>query len=401
MKEQTEVRHRLLTDISVFIMITSVVFISVLSGYKAGFLSLVISFLTLTIIGITTSWRFVKNPPILKTYIFFTLLNLISVFYALNIVFVFDIVFKMIAVCIMMVVCLNYCVSLKYINRLILFFLASSAILALYNSYFYVPNIFRELPFGGSNPVGLIMFISIVLIIFYTFLFTKKTLMLLPLYFYVLFLTESQKSTLSLLIILIIYLALIFIFYKVKAAFKYLISGVIIITIAVSLLTLNKNLDSALQRTFATVESVLTGVKVEGAAGGSIGEGFRAELKERGWNYFANSPFLGYGTNNFRALHLRDYNFSTYTHFTPLEVILSIGFLGFFIYYAIYIIVLKNIFTAIINYRQHIFAFLFATIISAIVIGFYMQTYADMSLHLLLILITCFLKINNHQYKVQ
>lgn len=372
-------------DAAIFFLMASLVFISVLSGWKSGLLSFVIATVIGLLIALFRNWNGRNLPFILKVYIFFTILNIFSVLYSIKMVFAFDIVLKMMATCVILFVCYNYCITASHIKTMIGSYLICSLSLALYNAIFFVPNIFRELPYGGPNPVALLMFISIVFTILLAQMGTKMWLWLLPVYLYVLFLTESQKSILSLLIIFLIYLVLILFYFKVSTFARYLAAGLLLLGLSFFILSGHSNLADSFERTSATIQSVFTGTKVEGAAGGIDGEGFRKILKERGWHYFTEQPFFGYGTNNFRALHERDYNFVTYTHYTPLEVVLNIGFLGFFIYYAIYFLVLRDIFYQVRKGHNTVHAYLFSVVIATIVIGFYMQTYADPSIQLFLI----------------
>lgn len=285
-------------------------------------------------------------------------------------------------------------------------FLFNTLILVIYNIINYQPSIFRELPYGGVNPVALLMFLSITITIFLYHTNKKKIILLLiPLYLYLLFLTQSQKSILSIAIELILYTVLNLYFLNIKSSIKYFFLSVLLVFIGYYFLLEFEILEGSANRTFATIKALTSGGHVEGAAGGAVGEGLRAVVKEYGWSYFAESPFWGYGINNFRELYGRETGFYTYTHYTPLELILGMGFLALPIYYGIYYLLLRDYFKSLKKHRISTYSFVISSIIATIIVGLYMQTYFDAAIHFYLMLLYVFNKfkvkeLNYHALKV-
>jgi len=389
-------RNKFTRDLLGFILMNSSIFIGLLSGWKAGFLLMFVALMANVIFVMINKNLSYTIPKEIKVYGILVVLSLFSSFFAIDMSFSMDVLWKIIASFLIMIFCIQYVQSFNSFIKIINYYLIGSLILTFYNIYFYVPSVLRELPYGGVNPVALIMFGSICLVILLTFYNKKRWLLALPFYLYLLFLTESQKSILSLVIILIVFSLLVIIYIKTTKFIKYLVFSCFLLSLSIYILSNFSVLDKSSNRTFATILTLYTGEKVEGAASGSTGEGLRTDLKNKGWDYFSDNPILGYGLNNFRVLYGREKGLYAYSHHTPIELGIAYGFMGILLYYAIYFLVLKKLLTQIRRYRYSITAFLFSIIFALIIIGFYMQTYFDATVHFIIVIT---LLANNNLYQ--
>lgn len=371
-----------------FILTATIVFIGLLSGQKAGLLLMFISIISCLFLFFSKSYILKKTPKEIKLYFVIVIMSIISSLFALNINLSLDLLWKIIAGYFIFMYCFNYVRNKNNFYYLIHSYLFSTFSLAFYNAVNYQLTIFRELPYGGVNPVALIMFSSIILVFLLIMLTKVKAyLFLIPLYLYVLFLTQSQKSILSLLIVLFVFVILILLNKKITSFIKIMGFGLLFIFSTYYFLKEFDLLSGGAQRTFATVESIYTGEKVYGAAGGTQEGGLRTKLKNKGWQYFLDKPFLGYGLNNFRTLYGKETGLYTYSHFTPIELAIAYGFIGVVIYYLIYFLLLRNLFFKFLKFKNNIYAYSFSILIALIVIGFYMQTYIDPTVNFMLVII--------------
>lgn len=82
--------------------------------------------------------------------------------------------------------------------------------------------------------------------------------------------------------------------------------------------------------------SMILGGEVEEASANT-----RKLYIERGWNYFLQKPWTGYGLDNFRNL---PFSYGTYSHNNYIELLVSGGIISFILYYFIRIIVLVKLY---------------------------------------------------------
>jgi len=68
----------------------------------------------------------------------------------------------------------------------------------------------------------------------------------------------------------------------------------------------------------------------------------RQQMIEFGLTSFMERPLHGYGLNNFSVLYMNFSGEATYAHNNYVEILVSIGLIGFFLYYWIYAVVLFN-----------------------------------------------------------
>lgn len=68
----------------------------------------------------------------------------------------------------------------------------------------------------------------------------------------------------------------------------------------------------------------------------------RQQMIEFGLTSFMERPLNGYGLNNFSVLYMNFSGAATYAHNNYVEILVSIGLVGFFLYYWIYALILFN-----------------------------------------------------------
>lgn len=374
--------------------VANIVFVTILTGYKAGVLSMTIAGLLLIVLH-KLKGKLSVNHIVIKIYFLLTMMSTLSVGYAMDVTFWADVIWKMYGLLFNLIFLLNFIDSISKVFELIRYFLFFSLCLALYNITNHDPFI-REMAYGGVNVIALLMFTSI---LFSVFVYIKQrsviVFLLFPIYFYTLLLTASQKTLLALGIILVLYIGLLFLKLRIRKFFKIVVIGSLIGFGVYYLLSSVENLALSSVRTFATIEEIFSGEKVQGSAGGASSDGIRERLKENGFIYFSESPFLGYGLNNYRALDRLKTGMYTYSHYTPIELVVGMGFLAFFLYYSIYVYSIRYILKVYKKTQDSIYLFFVSSIIAYIIIGFYMQTYFDHVLHLFLILILIYSKFNS------
>lgn len=88
------------------------------------------------------------------------------------------------------------------------------------------------------------------------------------------------------------------------------------------------------------IESLINGLISNDIQSFNTSDRTRMRLIEAGWGYFKEKPILGYGLANFKALM----NSTLYSHNNYIEILVSVGLVGAFIYYyAYYFIFVKGI----------------------------------------------------------
>ena len=79
----------------------------------------------------------------------------------------------------------------------------------------------------------------------------------------------------------------------------------------------------------------------------------RQQMIEFGLISFLNRPLHGYGLNNFSVLYINYSGAATYAHNNYVEILVSIGLIGFFLYYWLYGVILFN-FRYLLKLKKHL-----------------------------------------------
>ncbi len=389
-------KNRVLQN-SIIILLFGVFFLAIQGGFRFGISFLALSILLLVISSSVYNHTY-RIGSINKIYFFLSTLFTLSVFYAIDSSYTTDVLIAVYSTNIVMFILYNYFNEkdklLKIISYMLLIAVVFSGINAIMS-----PIGSRELFYGPVNPVGFAMYICIILSIWMGLNKKHVFLLFIPLFLYVLFLTGSQKSILSLCVVFLVYLFLLLYKLRIKILFKILISILLTSFIIIFYFSKQEALQRAFIRTSATIESLYTGEKVASSAGGSAGEGLRPYLRDKGIQYIKRNPFIGYGINNFRPLLKDDVGFETYSHNTPIELAISIGVLGVFLYYSIFIILFIRLFK-LYNITKNIDnLFFISSLVGVIIIGMYMQLYFDVFAHIFIIIVFSFVRLQEEEIK--
>lgn len=172
---------------------------------------------------------------------------------------------------------------------------------------------------GNQNTYGLV-FANAALVALYYFFFNneKRHVLLAGLLIFFGFSSGSKKVAFLLLIGL---LFLILSKYGIRKLFKVLIYSFVSLLVGWMLIHL-PIFSTILER----LESYLS-------VTGNISDNIRAELIRYGLDLFYENPFLGYGLNNYHLFHWS----GVYSHNNYIEVLVSLGIIGFIIYYSVFI----------------------------------------------------------------
>ena len=116
---------------------------------------------------------------------------------------------------------------------------------------------------------------------------------------------------------------------------KTLIAVVILITLSSILFISNPKLKTRMINLYQAV------VQHETTTDGSIRE--RTYFRKTGIELFKSNPIIGIGINGFRGyLASIKYRHVTYSHCNYIELLATLGIIGFLIYYLMYLVILKN-----------------------------------------------------------
>ena len=172
---------------------------------------------------------------------------------------------------------------------------------------------------GNQNTYGLV-FANAALVALYYFFFNneKRHVLFAGLLIFFGFSSGSKKVAFLLLIGL---LFLILSKYGIRKLFKVLIYSFVSLLVGWMLIHL-PIFSTILER----LESYLS-------VTGNISDNIRAELIRYGLELFMENPFLGYGLNNYHLFHWS----GVYSHNNYIEVLVSLGIIGFIIYYSVFI----------------------------------------------------------------
>lgn len=150
------------------------------------------------------------------------------------------------------------------------------------------------------------------------------------------------------------------------------------------------------------IETMLNGILGTGETDGSTS--LRLKMIDWGIEWFRERPYLGYGINNYRYLLGINKNTSfgikgAYAHNNYIELLVDVGIIGLFLYYYIYINMLKKYLRKKdeLNLLQ---ICMLGVLISILIIEYGIVSYYDKFLQLLLLLIWLSLSINNNENKI-
>lgn len=218
---------------------------------------------------------------------------------------------------------------------------------------------------GNQNTYGLVFANAALVALYYFFFNNEKRHVLLAGLFIFFGLSSGSKKVVFLLILGLFFLILSK--YGVRKLFKVIVYSFTSVLVGLCLIHLPL-FSTILER----LESYLS-------VTGNTSDNLRAELIRFGLELFMENPFLGYGLNNYQLFHWS----GAYSHNNYIEVLVSLGIVGFVIYYSIFI----NSACALIKKREYLkpIHFLLAfSILSSFVFGYGMVQFYDKSIWILM-----------------
>ncbi len=123
--------------------------------------------------------------------------------------------------------------------------------------------------------------------------------------------------------------------YKIKHAYKTVAIGLVVML----LLIWATNLPM-----FDFINSRMEGMValLKGEEGADSSAKLRLRMITDGWEAFKDNFLIGYGANNFRNVS----RYRSYSHNNFIEILVDFGLIGFTLYYAVYLLALKNLWKA-------------------------------------------------------
>ena len=208
-------------------------------------------------------------------------------------------------------------------------------LILLFNFKLYGTDLFGSVTGLYFNRIALLLCNGI----FFSFFLYKSTgnrnyIVLSLLFYFVIFLTGSRKSLIMPIVFIIIFLVLNIGRNKQKFI-KTSIAVVILIALSSILFISNPKLKTRMINLYQAV------VQHETTTDGSIRE--RTYFRKTGIELFKSNPIIGIGINGFRGyLASIKYRHVTYSHCNYIELLATLGIIGFLIYYLMYSVILKN-----------------------------------------------------------
>lgn len=145
-----------------------------------------------------------------------------------------------------------------------------------------------------------------------------------------------------------------------------------LIVIVVFLLILN------LMSTMPIFEGVFS--RIESVFGGETGQRdssteSRQEMIRYGWEYFKQHPYTGAGIGNSHIITKEYLGRSTYLHNNFIELLASVGIVGFVIFYGMYFYLLRNLYSLAVVSKDPTATLMFAIILSHLIAEYGMVSY--------------------------
>lgn len=175
-------------------------------------------------------------------------------------------------------------------------------------------------------------------------------------------LAMSSGSRKALLLAVCGVLYIVFLKYGIRKFYKTIIVGVALILTFIIVIQLPM---------FVTIRERMEGgvLALRGEGGGDASAMARISHIKRAWNLFKESPFVGYGADNYRVVS----GSGTYSHNNFVEILVDFGLVGFFVYYLMFIVGAKNL----KRDTKESSVFLFIVLISRLVLDFAKVSYFD------------------------
>lgn len=218
----------------------------------------------------------------------------------------------------------------------------------------------------NANSIGLYLSFSTLAVVYF---YDKRPnfVVLTPVFLFIpiIFLSGSKKA-----IFLLLFLITFYLFYKRKniaEKFKNLMIAIFFISLILYILfSVPWAYEILGTRIIDFIDSIYSG---------NLGQdAIRFDMIKIGIERFKQKPLIGYGLGNYRVFLNEAIGYSTYSHNNFIELLVSVGLIGFIIYYAIYIYIIRRL---VINYYSEVdlAALLLAMMIGLLIIEIGLVSY--------------------------
>lgn len=197
---------------------------------------------------------------------------------------------------------------------------------------------------GNSNLLALVTLVSMLSAMHFT-LSGKRIItkifgaISVPALFYIVLLTGSRKAFLGMFLLVTIFGGIKFLYYMkhdARKAFPILMVYFLVMVFGINYLVQSEHFGriERIYRAFESGDKSLAGKSELG----------RLELYEKGFEVALNNPVFGVGLDNLRNVKsgILGGNVGTYSHSNYIEIMTSTGFVGFLLYFSIYITSFRN-----------------------------------------------------------
>ncbi len=283
----------------------------------------------------------IKKNKYLLFHLLFIIVSLFSYFYAVKPQYVIGDVKTLVLIYIVMIAIVNFVDTPEKLNRVVKSFIVSGVISSIY--ILLISDLTRITRFGSElgnvNDIGMIIGISSIFSTNECIRSKKKVHVLysLPMLIVIL-LTGSRKA------IIFVVMAILFIIYsknnnRLKGKIKFLIWGTIILIVTMYVVIKIPIFYEIIGKRFEGIFALITGKgKVDNSAS------TRLRMIEYGIELFKNRPIFGYGAKNYRVMYGITYGVERYDHNNFIELLVSVGITGAFIYYLSNYIVFRDLY---------------------------------------------------------
>lgn len=323
------------------------------------------------------------SDVVTRRYAALTLLCAVSVLYSDNRASAILVVVRMgIALCTLAIFARFFRSKNEILRATKLFVIATTAYLAyiIYHHDFQTP-VFSA---GGVNTISYIALAGVALVLFLWSSGYRLFGLALPVCLFALVLTTSQKTNIAAFVMMVV---LVLAYLLRRSSLHSMLRSLSLVAFLTGVSWWVWHLpvlEWATGRTSRRVTVTAMAIAGEDWHEGAHDVLFRESLIADGLRYYLQSPLIGYGINGFRELNGRETGQFTYSHNTPIELLVGVGPLGLFLYYGILYAAMRRLWPRR-NARDYQIRVLFlATLLAFVIIGMGQDMYYNEFLAFLL-----------------
>lgn len=279
---------------------------------------------------------------------------------------------------IMSMVLFNYIINTKKTNTVISVIFISGIISSLYIlSYYGISEYIKMLTDGeragaeiaNVNSIGMYMAFTVIVGFYYAYIEKRRISYLFIILPFIMSLGSGSRKALLSIAIGIILIVIMDYAKKVdiEKIFKIFFIAIVFVIFAIWISSL-----PIFNTIFERFDAMLaSGAKKDRSTY------IREKMIEVGWKYFLEHPFTGCGIGNSFYITLKDIGWSTYLHNNFIELLASVGMIGFTIYYSIYIYILSNLYKIYKKTNEQKIGIILILIFIRLIMDYGMVSYYD------------------------